>query len=75
MELLWLEPIFHGVTSIAPPSSYIPVQPVAVVLSLDSSHPSVLVETQIPLQSVECEGQQCLYCERWEGRALSSSVM
>ena len=53
----------------------IPVQPVVVVLSLDSSHPSVFIETQVPLQPVECEGQQCLYCERWEGSAPYSSVM
>ena len=46
-----------------------PVQPVVVVLSLDGTQPSTLIEAEVHLQPVECEGQQSLHGEWREGAA------
>ena len=51
-----------------------PVQPVVVVISLYSSHPYVLIETEIPLQSTKCECQQCLHCEWWENEPTTTTA-
>ena len=51
-----------------------PVQPVVVVLSLDGTQPSTLIEAEVHLQSVECEGQQSLHGE-WRERASLLTVV